>query len=107
MQSFLGRPVQLGSGSPSLSPARRPGLAQQVTAAPTTPSNVAAPPPKPDFIDSALVASFIDVTGTIALGMMAYGASEAKNSKMAYMFGIAAGALGFKALADIRNIREK
>lgn len=107
MQGFIGRPIQLGLSVASPAPVGRAVLAQQVTAAPVTPSPAVAPAPKPAFIDSALANSFIDVTGTIALGMMAYGAGEAKNTKLAYLFGIAAGALGFKSLVDIRNIREK
>lgn len=105
MEGLVIQPVRLALGGPR--PAWRPAMGQQVQAAPMTPPSampVPAAPSRAPFIDSALMSFTFDILGATASGILAYGAATRKN-KLAYLFGIMSGVMGFKAIADLNDVR--
>lgn len=103
MQGLVIQPVRLALGRP----AWRPAMAQQVTAAPTTPPNVLPPAEeKPAFIDSALVSLIFDVVGATSSGILAYAAAARKN-KLAWVFGTMATLMTMKGFTDLYDVRKR
>jgi hypothetical protein len=104
MQRMI-QPVRL-AGQGNRVPAWRPALAQAITTVPVTPPGAVIAPPKPPFIDSALLGAIFSGLGATASGILAYAASYRKNN-LSYLFGIMGGILGFKALAELNDARER
>lgn len=102
MQRLI-QPVRLAGQRP---PAWRPALAQAVTAATMTPPGAVTVAQKPPFIDSALLSAVFSGLGATASGILAYAASYRKNN-LSYLFGIMGGILGFKAIAELNDARER
>lgn len=106
------RPAPVAPATPG-----RPSLAQQqppAQAAPGAPPIVMVPaPPKPSFLDSALIASMVDFTGAFVTGILAYGATypgispRPAPSRWAYVFGALAAGLVVKGLVDLSLVRER
>jgi hypothetical protein len=106
MEGLVIQPVRLALGG--LRPSWRPAMGQPVQTSPVTPPSAAVTvvPEKPPIVDSALVSFTFDVLGATASGILAYGAASRKN-KLSYLFGIMAGVMGFKAVADLNDIRTR
>lgn len=96
------------SPSPFQAPAIRPRLAQPVVTTPTTPPGATVPgmnPPRPPFIDSALVSFVFDALGATAYGILSYGSASVKAHTWSKIFGIVSGLLALKGIYDLSNAR--
>lgn len=123
MQSIVMRPLALAGGTNGWRPATQPPrpampmysprLAQQAPVAMPSAATAAVPPPKPAFIDSALVQTAFDIAGLVATGILAYGATypgvtpRQPPSRWAYFFGAISGAFVLKTLLDLSRIRTR
>ncbi len=91
--------------APSAGPKWRPSLSQAVVVSPTTPPYVE--PPRPEFIDSALVNMIFTGLGTVALAQLSYGAAFAKAYGTSRVYGILAGAMGAITLYNLTQVQTK
>jgi hypothetical protein len=100
------------SPPPFQAPALRRGLGQTVTTTPTTPpgSVVMVPgiePPKPAFIDSALVSAIMSGLGATSYGFLSYAFGKAQRQTWSKIFFGVSAVLGAKFLYDVYNIRTR
>jgi hypothetical protein len=90
--------IQANSWAPA--PFMAPSIGQPM------PSPIVTPPPKPAFIDSALMAFMVDAAAATATGMIAYTYGKAGSKWAAFWWSVMA-VTGFKGLADLSRIRER
>lgn len=98
------------SPSPFQTPALRPRLSQTVVTTPTTPpgSIVVVPePPKPPFIDSALVSAIMSGLGATSYGILSYAFGKAQRQTWSKIFFGLSAVFALKGLYDIANIRQR
>lgn len=106
----ISRPSAAWSPSPFQAPPLKPRLSQAVVTTPTTPPGAVVygmSPPKPAFIDSALVSSIMSGLGATAYGILSYAYSKSNRPTWSTIFFGIALVFGVKTLYDIANIRER
>lgn len=89
MQPIVLQPVKIAGWSPAPVRFQKPVLAQTTQTSPT--------PPKVAIIDSPIFNFLLYGVGAFAMGTLAFGAAEQKNTTAATVLGIATGVLALSA----------
>lgn len=102
--------VKAGWTPPPYRPAARRALGQTVVTSPTTPPGsviITGEPPKPPFIDSALVSAIMSGLGATSYGILSYAFNKANRQTWSKIFFGLSAVFALKGLWDITNIRYK
>ena len=106
----ISRPSAAWAPSRFQAPPLTPRLSQTVVTTPTTPPGAVVyglTPPKPAFIDSALVSALMSGLGATAYGILSYAYSKSNRPTWSTIFFGVSLLFGAKTIYDMANIRER